>query len=417
MLLHVRRCIGWKVGNIKPTPFEDSKLDTKGKESCSVMRSYLVWRRSSMLLSLPCMLYSAIAGFINVAVYEEMRATGVFEPYTDASYFLMLIVPCFAGAVLFLSAIVGLVRWHKWQTTTRGLKIGWLVSTLLPFIPGLLPFDFAIKDEYKTEHSHDEWQASRTIMASVYMIQMIPVVITLPSGVIRGSIRVRGLIPNTSLPGWIIMIAVPLQSLITFFVFVIIIQLAGSIFLILAAPLSVITPWLYVLRSELYTGVTTIDKEKMMDRNDKIMQFMNNISMILVITWAGTADITDINVNMFTVGSALIQSVGRLLITTVVMSDTVLCMTVANCLQDQACREDEDASMHMTNLFRSLQNSINQKTTNVEADTNMGSEIHDLESPSSNETAESSQLQDPIYVVDPLQCDQTKTVPTSDEKA
>lgn len=122
--VHMKRP-GWRLAAIvEPSQSEAHTLSMKSEDMCSVMQSYLVWRRSSMLVSLPIMFYATLSGFLEMNRFREEEYDNL-EEYGLASVLTFIYaVPSIADAVLLLGAIVALTRWHEWHCTLR-VTAGW----------------------------------------------------------------------------------------------------------------------------------------------------------------------------------------------------------------------------------------------------------------------------------------------------
>jgi len=390
--LHVIRIFGWRLANIKPSEKEAKVLDSNNTPN--VMQSYLVWRRSSMFLSLPVMLYVAISGFINLS--SVIRDTDAAEILTRTGIFLYML-PNLADAALFLGVIAALCYWKEWHKTSRLLKYGWLASTLLPLIPALFPVDFILHDPHGVI-TKVEIYIFRVMFALQYAFWLLPLILTFPASCVRAALRIRGLIPDSSFSSWILTIAAPFQSLLVLVALVIIIQIMGNWILISGAFLMCLAPWMYVFRRNIYISASNDDNEKKIDRNQKIIMCMNISSLFLLVIWAHTftlkgvpqfvvvdesgsaiyyevdyqvlgRDIANDSVRfLFTYARLfqfLFEYIGRLLVSTVVFGDTILCMTVENFWHNHS----RHTSKRIQDTFKSLESITNRKlAASVEGD-------------------------------------------------
>mmetsp|Transcript_3770 Transcript_3770/g.5802 ORF Transcript_3770/g.5802 Transcript_3770/m.5802 type:complete len:437 (-) Transcript_3770:159-1469(-) len=405
--VHMKRPLGWRLAAIvEPSQSEANTLNIKSEDICNVMKSYLVWRRSSMLVSLPMMLYATLSGFLEMNRFRDSEEYDVLKENGLASVLVIDAVPIIADAVLFLGAIGALTRWHEWHYTSRVLKYGWLVSTLLPLMPVFVPFGVFVSktykdkvleecrqgqgffDDYTVSYCDDFFQETISVMkmtmAFYYGIKILPLILTFPSSCVRAALRIRGLIPDSSFSSWMISIAAPFQSMLILVSLIFLIQMAGNVCLVIAALLLCLSPWLYVIRLNLYVSISSDEKEKQIDKNQNIMSCMYYGAIILLVVWAHTETLfgqpliglhseeyTEKPVMTYNYFFQLVlfESFGRLLLTTVVFGDALLCMTVKN-FQHNQCRIQHGATwQRIQETFKSLEYITQTKQTNDEADT------------------------------------------------
>ncbi|KAK1740095.1 hypothetical protein QTG54_009045 [Skeletonema marinoi] len=404
--VHMKRPLGWRLAAIvEPSQSEANTLNMKSEDICSVMQSYLVWRRSSMLVSLPIMFYATLSGFLEMNRFRE-EEYDVLKEYGLASVVTFIYaVPSIADAVLFLGAIGAHTRWHEWHYTSRVLKYGWLVSTLLPLIPVFVPFGVFVSktykdkvfeecrqgqgffDDYIVSSCDDFFQGTistlKMTMAFYYGIKILPLILTFPSSCVRAALRIRGLIPDSSFSSWMISIAAPFQSMLILVSLIFLIQMAGNVCLVIAALLLCLSPWMYVIRLNLYVSISSDEREKQIDKNQNIMSCMYYGAIILLVVWAHTETLlgqpligphseeyTENPVMTYNYFFQLVfESFGRLLLTTVVFGDALLCMTVKN-FQHNQCRIQHGATwQRVRETFKSLEYITQPKQNNDEADT------------------------------------------------
>ncbi|KAL7502343.1 hypothetical protein ACHAXN_000322 [Cyclotella atomus] len=233
---------------------------------------------------------------------------------------------------------------------------GWLSTIFLSFIPAFVPLHYQLK----MEQTDPLWKAQQVYAALWYMKELLPFIITFPTSLMRGALRIRGLIPfpASSLAGWVIFMTAPFQSLFVLFSFTIILQLNPSITLIVATVLMIISPWLYILRAELYVCPLNEETERRIVLNHRILLALTVSSVVLLIIWATAATIFDIRLLGFnaddcivtysSLGPLILESIGRIFITTVIFADLILECSAANWLvrvsheqnQDEASRNE-----------------------------------------------------------------------------
>jgi hypothetical protein len=90
-------------------------------------------------------------------------------------------------------------------------------------------------------------EAARVSIAVEYALVLLPIVVTVPAGVMRGAVRVKTVFPAAVLPGWFLVAVAPFYSLFMIVLFVLSEQISASALLILGVALLAFAPWLYVI--------------------------------------------------------------------------------------------------------------------------------------------------------------------------
>ena len=224
------RAFRGQIAACQPTPKECEALDEAGITNARA-RSYLVWRRSCLVLASPFVSTSMILGLVGLK-----DLTGESSESFNALGNLMLFLT--GIDTLFMSAGMSFAMhlWARPVVSMRSLRFGWLASFVLPLIPALFPIEMLFKqdfleqleEEYGKEAYNSAIFATKLTLALAYAIQLLPVVITFPGGAVRGALKILGLLPQSTLPGWILVVAAPFYSLLVCVALVIVIQVAGN---------------------------------------------------------------------------------------------------------------------------------------------------------------------------------------------
>lgn len=321
-----------------PTPSEHAALGRVGVDHPTV-RSYLVWRRSALAAAAPIVALSAALatwGFTNVDTGPLFNELGVAAQ----------VLPLLGPIVLLVAVVVALVRWTDARTGGRLLLVGWVLSLVLPLIPALLPIDWLIdRDELRLQLLFDRETEvlflafARLTLGVGYAVALLPVIVTFPGGVVRGSLRVKGLLPHSGFAGWFLVTTAPFYSVIVLVALTIIVQFFGTGLLVGGAALLALAPWVYVLQRRNFVG-PSLGATAMRSLN--LAQRVNSAMILggvaLVALWAFTAKVDGIAVvgtgeenplNTLTVGRVAVETLGRVLVTTVVFAHVFASMTVS----------------------------------------------------------------------------------------
>lgn len=283
---HLRRCFGWRLNRTQPTVYEADLLDGAGIED-RTLRSYFAWRRSQLLCSLPVLLSAAITGISRVSADKGSDRSNFVYNLPNISDFVLFIAVC--GAV-------GLPRgvfhvWAKWRLSSIIIRIGFVISSILPIIPAIIPLkylnsgydlsslaelaalaeakrdnlsrgpfatdDFGVGAEELSKLSRlSEVADSAPALLSGFstFIAVLPVLISFPAALVGGSLRIRGLLPHSTLSAWILTVAGPFLSIVKLTASILVIQFGGDATLMIGIFFQCFAPWIYVFWRKLYVG-------------------------------------------------------------------------------------------------------------------------------------------------------------------
>jgi hypothetical protein len=182
--------------------------------------------------------------------------------------------------------------------------------------------------------------ASRVQLALSYAITLLPVIITIPSGVIKGAGRVKFLFPAAGLPGWFLVSVAPFYSIFMIVLFVLIDQAVGNGLLLLGVGLLAFSPWLFVLRRRTYGRAMSIAEARAeLPKAGRLGGIVTAAGFCLIVLFLLTAKVEGMKVvgtgehdGVFTlvqVGRTGIELFGRNLVTAVVFCIIFLSMVFA----------------------------------------------------------------------------------------
>jgi hypothetical protein len=148
------------------------------------------------------------------------------------------------------------------RRSSKRLLVCWVISIAVPMFVALMPLDFtADKDllragygrQQGTLQGFDDFFLSLKLAQAIsFALILLPVVLSIPGGVLKGAGRIKGLFPSASLPGWFLVAVAPFYSLFMIVVFVLIDQILGNFLLLLGVALIAFAPWLYVIHRKVY---------------------------------------------------------------------------------------------------------------------------------------------------------------------
>lgn len=245
--MHIRRVFIDGIRSTAPTQAEVVALSANGVTD-PLSQRYAAWRHSLLLLAAPVTVLTGV-----LAVVSMSRDVETGDPFT-AMGVLVQLVPFIAVLVLTATLLVALRTWSTPGTSARILMWGWAVSIVAPVVVALTPFGWIVDEDLIAFQFGPEALFNLRLLVGVgYAIQLLPAVLTFPAGVIRGSTRVKSLMPGSTIAGWFLVATAPFYSLFFLVAFVLISQLVGNALLVLGVALVIASPWIHARRADLYT--------------------------------------------------------------------------------------------------------------------------------------------------------------------
>jgi hypothetical protein len=140
IIKHIQRVFAFDLAKLEPLPAEATKLEDTSITN-EFLGSYLVWRHSMLHVSLPALFIICISDWIGLAATVENM-----EVLTAVGK-VLLSLPSFASTVLSIAVVWALCGWTQWRRSAHILKIGWLISFVLVFVPALFPLEYILDRE------------------------------------------------------------------------------------------------------------------------------------------------------------------------------------------------------------------------------------------------------------------------------
>ena len=336
---HLRRAFNWNLAEIVVTPKEQQQLAAAGVEPR--LHGMLAWRRSTLIAALPLLVLSVVLAFYNVIHEGTDGLTGLGKICDFLPAIALLLIPI--GAM----RVIG--SWTEMRRNSRILIGCWVLSIAVPLLVALVPLDALadidtarqqVVDQGGDVAAFDAYILSlRAALAVNYAMTLLPVVVTVPSGVLKGAARIKSLFPAASLPGWFLVAVAPFYSLFTIVVFVLIEQMVGNGLLLVGVGLLAFSPWLFVIHRKVYgRPMSVAEAAKELPRASRFGGFFLIGGLALIAIYVVTAKVNGRDVvgtgdsaffSYVDVLRALGEVISRTLVTTVVFSAIVLSMIFA----------------------------------------------------------------------------------------
>jgi hypothetical protein len=258
--IHLKRAFDWNVAKIGTTPREEQQLDAAGVERR--LHGLYVWRRSTLLIALPVLLLTVVLNFYNVAHNGTDGDTGFGALCAYLPPIALLFVP--------LGSIIVIRNWTEMRHSSKRLLVCWLISIAIPLFVALMPLEFrldtgqlkgAVAQAGGTSKDFEDVLLSLKVLSAVgFALTLLPVVLSIPGGVLKGAGRIKSLFPSAALPGWFLVAVAPFYSLFMIVVFVLLDQVVGNAVLLIGVALLAFAPWLYVIHRNVYGRPLSVDE-------------------------------------------------------------------------------------------------------------------------------------------------------------
>lgn len=366
-VFHIKRVQTWRLRKANVTE-EESKSLLEAKVCNHLLQKYMVWRRSLLIFSLPSVFLSSVFGFFGIVTsWEVFNALGV----------LAVILPAVSPFIFFVTLCLSMLYWTEYVRSANLCSYGWLFSLLAPIWPALLPIEYLLNQNVIRQTAAEDLLVAKFTLGIGYSLQILPLILTIPSGTLRGSLRIRGLLPESSLAGWFIVLIAPIIPLTIFAAIVLVTQLFGNALLLVGVILLLIAPMLYVFRRRLYTEALTEEQDQSLEWNQRIMTGLSLCGVLVIGIWALSNDIFPKFVDVL---RFLCEWVGRALTSTMVFADAVFRMTLHQLKIDRK-RRDDGHYAEVDNLLATMPKNLKDEVgdrTNGEPVANTGTDMSEL---------------------------------------
>lgn len=239
--LFLRRAFKANVQNERATVDERSALARAAKPiTAELAQDYAVWRRAMLWVACVALGITTIVKLFSLISNIDQLSQAIDSAViTFLLIVLFLTVP--AGAVLtYLAAS----KWTDLRRSRMFARYAWSLLFLLPFVLTIVPWG-----KLAAPDGIDSAMATRIVGMSVGLILFIhvaPATIALCSGVIRSSLLLKTLIPESPTPGWATVCFAPVYSLILLTLFAVVAQFMPDLLLILGLVSLAAAPLIYV---------------------------------------------------------------------------------------------------------------------------------------------------------------------------
>jgi hypothetical protein len=324
------RALSWDLRSVRVTARERESLLSSGVDS-EAAQAYLAWRRSVFLLVIPVTTVSFLLSIIRMA---KQQYTGVtltpLGVLTEA-------LPILTQLSMPIAALLAYVFWLRVRLSRRLLVVTWLVAFLLPLGIGLIPASWQgqvhVPGPPEAQQAMDQFV--RVFAGLYYFVTLMPTILALLPGVLRACVRMKGLLPESFIPGWILVAGSPLYILLVLVTFILINHLVGNVLLMLGLLMLIGAPGVYLCSARLFIRPLFSEHDRRrLWRVQWLYTTLSSVASVLLIVFAATAQLFGRNLVGFDSKTAFflpwniiqfyVEVVGRSLFTTVVFSELIM---------------------------------------------------------------------------------------------
>ena len=309
MFVVLQRAFTSNLQQVSPRPAERTKLEARGIQN-ETLQAYLVWRRSLMMIVVISTILSAglstyrdnyedddRPNFVDAIVSQiKKHATAVLpanipvesettetaaakdrlldsaltstdEPENDVADNAKQkksllgqiddIVHLVSLYILPLAAIAVIAGWTRFGLTYRILVGAFAFSFLAPILLSFCPWSWwepeAATEAASLSKVEKFERISDGLMEGInYLFMLLPTVLSLLPGVQKACVRVKSLLPQSTLPGWLLVAASPFYALFLLVICVAVNQVFGNPLLLIGLLLIVAASLIYRIRMDVF---------------------------------------------------------------------------------------------------------------------------------------------------------------------
>jgi hypothetical protein len=168
----------------------------------------------------------------------------------------------------------------------------------LDFVIDLDKLKFAYAARFNTLDGYDNFVFGQRLAQAIYFaLVLLPVVLSIPGGVLKGAGRIKSLFPSAVLPGWFLVAVAPFYSMFMIVVFVLIDQAVGNGLLLVGVGLLAFAPWLIVIHRRVYARpMTTAEANTELARASRWGGWLTLIGLGCLVIFAFTQKVGGVHV-------------------------------------------------------------------------------------------------------------------------
>jgi hypothetical protein len=217
-------------------------------------QSYAVWRRATLWVAAASLVGLSLIELFSHTSFETTleesnqqqfaQALGESNLKTIDSLLVIMMLSTWAAAAL---AVVAALRWSDLKRSRRFARLGWLFLFITPLVLSAIP----VTSLLDLDHIPSEQRATVTSIVGVlfglgFFVTIAPKALSLFPGIIRSSMTLKTLLPESAVPGWASVLVAPLYAIFLLVVLTLLIQSGGSLLLLAGILCLMAAPAVYL---------------------------------------------------------------------------------------------------------------------------------------------------------------------------
>lgn len=289
-------------------------------------QDYAAWRRGMLwITTVTIAITLGFQTYETIELMEDEMQPGIIQ-------FILVVLLCLlAGATGLVNKAA--LAWDDLEKSRRYTRFAWLLLFLGPFVVYCLPI--APFMEYTTTGQRLQIGAGAALIAA---LDLFPRIIGLFAGIIRSSLTLKTMLPESNTPGWLAVITAPLYVLFFLIALIIVIQSTISVWLVLSFTGFILAPIMMLTRTK--TLVRSVEPKE----GHLVVQQIRRTSVVCVVAglvffiiFVSTIDL-DIPIEAVDVLNIVASFLASVLLLTLVMSDLMMSLMIHAYSQQQVFR-------------------------------------------------------------------------------
>lgn len=282
--LHLKRAFKWNLRELPVEPDEEAQLLANGVDEPDARR-YLVWRRSVLLVVAIPTLISALLATLGTVTTDMSGFSGIGFLTEFARLAALFVLP--------LTAWLAAKAWANHRRSRTILIRGWLVAFATPLVLALIPYSWRVDLSSADTNTASSISALLSFVGAISIyVTLMPSVLSLLPGVLRGCLRIKALLPESVLPGLFLVAATPLYVLLFLVIFTTVNQVIGDLLLILGIMALLGAPMLYLFNARTFIRPLRSEEEvARIGAIQKAVLTVIGIGIALIVVYAFTHEV------------------------------------------------------------------------------------------------------------------------------
>jgi hypothetical protein len=218
-------------------------------------QDYVAWRRGVLWIVVLVLFIHAVFGLVSLIdvltaeVGDEVQDLALRQAQETTQSILKWVM-----SLLYLRLPVALVlffhaarAWTELKASRRAARQAWMVMVLAPVALSVIPFSAFTSADGLTEGMRQSLNRLTGLLVGLILVpQVAPIVVGLMNGVIRSSMVLKTLLPESAAPGWGVVFAAPVYTVVLLTMMVVVNQISGTLLLPLGLACLIAGPVLYL---------------------------------------------------------------------------------------------------------------------------------------------------------------------------